>query len=167
MATSGVPVPSLEIQTVGEKNRLQKPMVQKIRRDRINGSIEQLKLLQEKEFQRHQPNSKLEKADVLEMTVSYLKCSQNFTVSILASKSYSSRLKETLQFLAIHSTDSKTQSKLLRHFQKPLGDDRHMHHSDPHSAPQGITQEGNIKANLQTLEALRRGHAVEQDAQNL
>lgn len=48
-------------------------MVEKMRRDRINSSIEQLKLLLEKEFQRHQPNSKLEKADILEMTVSYLK----------------------------------------------------------------------------------------------
>lgn len=52
-------------------------MVEKLRRDRINSSIEQLKLLLEKEFQKHQPNSKLEKADVLEMTVSYLKYSQS------------------------------------------------------------------------------------------
>jgi len=44
-----------------------------MRRDRINSSIEQLKLLLEKEFQRHQPNSKLEKADILEVAVSYLK----------------------------------------------------------------------------------------------
>lgn len=53
--------------------QLRKPVVEKMRRDRINSSIEQLKLLLEKEFQRHQPNSKLEKADILEMTVSYLK----------------------------------------------------------------------------------------------
>lgn len=44
-----------------------------MRRDRINSSIEQLRLLLEKEFQRHQPNSKLEKADILEMTVQYLR----------------------------------------------------------------------------------------------
>ena len=50
--------------------------MEKLRRDRINSSIEQLKLLLEKEFQRHQPNSKLEKADILEMTVSYLKYSR-------------------------------------------------------------------------------------------
>jgi len=53
--------------------QLRKPVVEKMRRDRINSSIEQLKLLLEKEFQRHQPNSKLEKADILEMAVSYLK----------------------------------------------------------------------------------------------
>ncbi|XP_074704467.1 transcription factor HES-5-like isoform X1 [Strix aluco] len=56
-----------------EKNKLRKPVVEKMRRDRINSSIEQLKLLLEKEFQRHQPNSKLEKADILEVAVSYLK----------------------------------------------------------------------------------------------
>jgi len=56
--------------------QLRKPIVEKLRRDRINSSIEQLKLLLEKEFQRHQPNSKLEKADILEMTVSYLKYSR-------------------------------------------------------------------------------------------
>lgn len=57
--------------------QLRKPMVEKLRRDRINNSIEQLKQLLEKEFQRNQPSSKLEKADVLEMTVSYLKYSQS------------------------------------------------------------------------------------------
>lgn len=51
-------------------------MVEKMRRDRINSSIEQLKLLLEQEFARHQPNSKLEKADILEMAVSYLKHSK-------------------------------------------------------------------------------------------
>lgn len=54
-------------------SQLRKPVVEKMRRDRINSSIEQLKLLLEKEFQRHQPNSKLEKADILEVAVSYLK----------------------------------------------------------------------------------------------
>jgi hairy and enhancer of split protein 5 len=51
-------------------------VVEKMRRDRINSSIEQLKLLLEQEFARHQPNSKLEKADILEMAVSYLKHSK-------------------------------------------------------------------------------------------
>nr|XP_028597520.1 transcription factor HES-4-A-like [Podarcis muralis] len=121
MATAGA---SLEIQPSKAKIRLQKPLVEKLRRDRINGSIEQLKLLLEKEFQRHQPSSKLEKADVLEMTVSYLRYSQTLATSSGSrtqdySKGYSSCLKETLQFLAIHSTNSETQSKLLSHFQKP------------------------------------------------
>ncbi|XP_054857752.1 hairy/enhancer-of-split related with YRPW motif protein-like [Eublepharis macularius] len=118
---------SLEILASKEKNRLRKPMVEKLRRDRINSSIEQLKLLLEKEFQKHQPNSKLEKADVLEMTVSYLKYSQSEYQMALSpetmtqdySKGYSSCLKETLQFLAVHSANTETQIKLLNHFQKP------------------------------------------------
>lgn len=35
------------------------------------------------------------------------------------SKGYSSCLKETLQFLAVHSANNETQLKLLNHFQKP------------------------------------------------
>ncbi|XP_024616052.1 transcription factor HES-5 [Neophocaena asiaeorientalis asiaeorientalis] len=66
MAPSTVAV---ELLSPKEKNRLRKPVVEKMRRDRINSSIEQLKLLLEQEFARHQPNSKLEKADILEMAV--------------------------------------------------------------------------------------------------
>ncbi|KAJ7421464.1 transcription factor HES-5-like protein [Willisornis vidua] len=73
MAPSTVFLEHDNLLTPKEKNKLRKPVVEKMRRDRINSSIEQLKLLLEKEFQRHQPNSKLEKADILEMTVSYLK----------------------------------------------------------------------------------------------
>lgn len=43
-----------------------------MRRDRINSSIEQLRLLLEKEFQKNQLPSKPEKADILEMTVTFL-----------------------------------------------------------------------------------------------
>ena len=44
-----------------------------MRRDRINSCIEQLKVILEKEFHKQEPNSKLEKADILEMTVSFLR----------------------------------------------------------------------------------------------
>ncbi|XP_067167267.1 transcription factor HES-5-like [Apteryx mantelli] len=111
---------SLEILTPKEKNRLRKPIVEKLRRDRINSSIEQLKLLLEKEFQRHQPNSKLEKADILEMTVSYLKYSQASSKSLQQdySEGYAWCLKEALQFLSLHSANTETQMKLLCHFQR-------------------------------------------------
>ncbi|XP_073326777.1 transcription factor HES-5-like [Pagrus major] len=52
--------------------KLRKPVVEKMRRDRINSCIQQLKMILEKEFHRQEPNSKLEKADILEMTVSFL-----------------------------------------------------------------------------------------------
>ncbi|XP_041802578.1 transcription factor HES-5-like [Chelmon rostratus] len=53
--------------------KLRKPLVEKMRRDRINSCIEQLKVILEKEFHKQEPNSKLEKADILEMTVSFLR----------------------------------------------------------------------------------------------
>ncbi|KAF5899188.1 transcription factor HES-5-like [Clarias magur] len=57
-------------------NKLSKPMVEKMHRDRINSSIDQLKSLLAPEFLNQQPDSKLEKADILEMTVSFLRQKQ-------------------------------------------------------------------------------------------
>uniref|UniRef100_A0A7N6A8V6 Transcription factor HES-5 n=1 Tax=Anabas testudineus TaxID=64144 RepID=A0A7N6A8V6_ANATE len=53
------------------RKQLRKPLVEKLRRERINSSIEQLKSLLGPEFLKQQPDSKLEKADILEMTVSF------------------------------------------------------------------------------------------------
>nr|XP_057910539.1 transcription factor HES-5-like [Doryrhamphus excisus] len=55
-------------------HKLRKPLVEKLRRERINSSIEQLKCLLPPEFltQQQQQDSKLEKADILEMTVCFL-----------------------------------------------------------------------------------------------
>ncbi|CAL1609032.1 unnamed protein product [Knipowitschia caucasica] len=53
-------------------HKLRKPVVEKLRRERINSSIEQLKSLLCTEFLQQQPDSKLEKADILEMTVTVL-----------------------------------------------------------------------------------------------
>ncbi|XP_042557890.1 transcription factor HES-5 [Dipodomys spectabilis] len=122
MAPSTVAV---EMLSPKEKNRLRKPVVEKMRRDRINSSIEQLKLLLEQEFARHQPNSKLEKADILEMAVSYLKHSKAFAAAAGPkslqqdfSEGYSWCLQEAVQFLTLHAA-SDTQMKLLYHFQRP------------------------------------------------
>ncbi|XP_015225194.1 PREDICTED: transcription factor HES-5-like, partial [Cyprinodon variegatus] len=54
-------------------HKLRKPLVEKLRRERINSSIEQLKTLLGPEFLKQQPDSKLEKADILEMTVCFLR----------------------------------------------------------------------------------------------
>ncbi|KAL7407243.1 hypothetical protein ABVT39_005600 [Epinephelus coioides] len=53
-------------------HKLRKPLVEKLRRERINSSIEQLKSLLGPEFLKQQPDSKMEKADILEMTVCVL-----------------------------------------------------------------------------------------------
>uniref|UniRef100_A0A3B4UZC3 Transcription factor HES-5 n=1 Tax=Seriola dumerili TaxID=41447 RepID=A0A3B4UZC3_SERDU len=58
--------------TLTHKLQLRKPLVEKLRRERINSSIEQLKSLLGPEFLKQQPDSKLEKADILEMTVCFL-----------------------------------------------------------------------------------------------
>uniref|UniRef100_A0A3B4X192 BHLH domain-containing protein n=1 Tax=Seriola lalandi dorsalis TaxID=1841481 RepID=A0A3B4X192_SERLL len=52
--------------------QLRKPLVEKLRRERINSSIEQLKSLLGPDFLKQQSDSKLEKADILEMTVCFL-----------------------------------------------------------------------------------------------
>ncbi|KAJ4940361.1 hypothetical protein JOQ06_027424 [Pogonophryne albipinna] len=54
-------------------HKLRKPLVEKLRRERINSSIEQIKSLLGPEFLKQQPDSKLEKADILEMTVCVLR----------------------------------------------------------------------------------------------
>ncbi|XP_042739020.1 transcription factor HES-5-like isoform X2 [Lagopus leucura] len=119
----------LEVETAeGGMCELRKPVVEKMRRDRINSSIEQLKVLLEKEFQRHQPNSKLEKADILEMTVSYLKQQSQLQMKTSGSfhkssqfdfrEGYSRCLQEAFHFLSLHKVRTETQTKLLSHFQK-------------------------------------------------
>nr|XP_034975326.1 transcription factor HES-5-like [Zootoca vivipara] len=111
-----------------EKNKLRKPVVEKMRRDRINSSIEQLKVLLEKEFQRHQPNSKLEKADILEVAVSYLKQQHQHQMQAPAlsqknpeldfNTGYLRCLKEALHFLSFCEPKRETQARLIKHFCK-------------------------------------------------
>nr|XP_023852242.1 transcription factor HES-5-like isoform X2 [Salvelinus alpinus] len=59
-------------------NKIRKPVVEKLRRDRINSSIEQLKSLLGPEILNQQSDSKLEKADILEMTVCFLRRQQQY-----------------------------------------------------------------------------------------
>ncbi|XP_068014175.1 transcription factor HES-5-like [Melanerpes formicivorus] len=109
-----------------EKNKLRKPVVEKMRRDRINSSIEQLKLLLEKEFQRHQPNSKLEKADILEVAVSYLKQQSQLQEQTFTPKhaeqdfnsGYLRCLREAMHFLSYCEPRKETQVQLIKHFCK-------------------------------------------------
>ncbi|XP_044133479.1 transcription factor HES-5-like [Bufo gargarizans] len=109
-----------------QKNKLRKPIVEKMRRDRINTSIEQLKLLLEKEFHKEQPNVKLEKADILEMAVSYLQQQKNQPQGIPVehlkqdyNQGYSWCVKEALQFLCQYPKSGETQKQLLDHFKVP------------------------------------------------
>ncbi|XP_056130771.1 transcription factor HES-5-like [Lampris incognitus] len=103
---------SKEPQTLTHK--LRKPLVERFRRERINSSIEQLKSLLGPEFLKQQPDSKLEKADILEMTVCLLKQLQQHQPTRLSSKSvslnqgFSKCVKEMVCFLS--KDEVKTQS---------------------------------------------------------
>ncbi|XP_017273134.2 transcription factor HES-5 [Kryptolebias marmoratus] len=105
-------------------HKLRKPMVEKLRRDRINTSIEQLKSLLGPEFLRQQPDSKQEKADILEMAVSYLRCWQQQKQQIIlssglmtASDGYSHCIQEAVSFLSRSEVQSQAHRLLLNHFQ--------------------------------------------------
>ncbi|KAM4703121.1 transcription factor HES-5-like [Rhinophrynus dorsalis] len=131
---------------------IRKPVVEKMRRDRINSCIKQLRLLLEKEFQQHQPNSKLEKADILEMTVNYLKEHQlNVNATSYARKSslqdfsqgYNRCLEESLQFLSYTEVQKSTNLKLVQHLNRNI--------QVPSELPQGAPSLKNPSSNPSTL----------------
>ncbi|XP_034389175.1 transcription factor HES-5-like [Cyclopterus lumpus] len=82
-----------------DRHKTRKPAVEKMRRDRINGCIEQLKVLLEEEVHKRDPDAKLEKADVLEMTVGFLQRRLRPRGSAPRGDGYSRCCEETLHFL--------------------------------------------------------------------
>ncbi|KAI5623027.1 hairy-related 4.2-like, partial [Silurus asotus] len=101
-------------------HKLRKPRVEKMRRDRINSSIEQLKSLLAPEFLNQQPDSKLEKADILEMTVSFLRQQQQPALSsrlAATSQGFSRCVHEIVHFLSKEEVKTQNLRKLLNHFQ--------------------------------------------------
>ncbi|XP_072911795.1 transcription factor HES-5-like [Hemitrygon akajei] len=109
-----------------QKSKIMKITIEKRRRDRINSSINQLKTLLGREFQTEEPNMKLEKADILKMTVNYLKYhNQQFRVNCPTSGSerdynegYSRCLQEALRFFSTQEGKSDIQKKLVTRFQR-------------------------------------------------
>uniref|UniRef100_A0A3Q3KNI6 Transcription factor HES-5 n=2 Tax=Mastacembelus armatus TaxID=205130 RepID=A0A3Q3KNI6_9TELE len=101
-------------------HKLRKPLVEKFRRERINSSIEQLKSLLGPEFLKHQPDSKLEKADILEMTVCFLRrLRQHQAVdSTTVKQGYSRCVQEVSHFLSKEAAKTQSQRRLLNHFNK-------------------------------------------------
>ncbi|XP_034725484.1 transcription factor HES-5-like, partial [Etheostoma cragini] len=102
-------------------HKLRKPLVEKLRRERINSSIEQLKSLLSPEFLKQQPDSKLEKADILEMTVCVLRRlqQQNQPVdSPAVGQGYSRCVQEVTHFLSKEQVKTLSQRKLLNHINK-------------------------------------------------
>ncbi|XP_076003490.1 transcription factor HES-5-like [Genypterus blacodes] len=100
---------SQEHQTLTHKIR--KPLVEKLRRERINSSIEQLKSLLGPEFLKQQPDSKLEKADILEMTVCFLTQLQQqrqHADPAAVSQGYPRSDQEVAHFLSIEEVKSQS-----------------------------------------------------------
>ncbi|KAL7864795.1 hypothetical protein AOLI_G00162150 [Acnodon oligacanthus] len=107
-------------------NKLRKPVVEKMRRERINSSIEKLKSLLGRKFLKQQPDSRQEKADILEMTVHFLMQQQkqqqqeqqsyNSVCSTAASKGYSRCVQEAVIFLSQCGVQTPSQRRLLSHF---------------------------------------------------
>lgn len=134
-------------------------MVEKLRRDRINTSIEQLKSLLGPEFLRQQPDSKQEKADILEMAVSYLRGWQQkkqlqlagLTSGLMsASDGYSHCVQEAVSFLSHCEVQTQAHKRLLSHFQGLQASGRTSHRpcsisppcSPLHRASKGASQAG-------------------------
>ncbi|XP_017260026.1 transcription factor HES-5-like [Kryptolebias marmoratus] len=106
-------------------HKLRKPLVEKLRRERINSSIEQLKSLLGPEFLKQQPDSKLEKADILEMTVCFLTRLQQqqqhpAVDSAAVDQGYSRCVQVVVHFLSKDQVKTQSQRRLLNHFNKNL-----------------------------------------------
>ncbi|XP_072521924.1 transcription factor HES-5-like [Salminus brasiliensis] len=119
MAPAITSAPTISKELLPLNNKLRKPVVEKMRRDRINSSIEQLKILLASEFLNQQPDSKLEKADILEMTVSVLRRQQSAVSSSSAAinQGFSRCVHEIVNFLSKDEVKTHSQRKLLNHFQ--------------------------------------------------
>uniref|UniRef100_UPI00398E476E transcription factor HES-5-like n=1 Tax=Pristiophorus japonicus TaxID=55135 RepID=UPI00398E476E len=112
--------------TAKQKSKIMKITIEKRRRDRINSSINQLKTLLGREFQTEEPNMKLEKADILKMTVNYLKYhNQQLRASCPTgsperdyNEGYSRCLQEALRFFSAQEGKNDIQKKLVSRFQR-------------------------------------------------
>ncbi|MBN3304542.1 HES5 factor, partial [Amia calva] len=125
--------------------QIRKPVVEKMRRDRINSSIEHLKALLQKQFQQQQPNSKLEKADILEMTVGFLKEQAGSSATLGYEQGFSQCLQETLRYLSLHAPQQAAERRameLLYGLQKRAPQSRLSSEQLPTSPPRGSAKAG-------------------------
>ncbi|KAI7794084.1 transcription factor HES-5-like [Triplophysa rosa] len=117
-------VSAARINTAGQislTNKPRKPIVEKIRRERINSSIEKLKSLLSEEFLKQQPDSRQEKAEILEMTVDFLRRQQQkshnlSTCSPAASEGSSRCVQESVNFLSQCQVQTQSHRRLLKLF---------------------------------------------------
>ncbi|XP_063292165.1 transcription factor HES-5-like [Pelobates fuscus] len=106
-----------EISLNKDMRKLRKPVIEKMRRDRINCSIEQLRMLLEKDLQKNQLPSKPEKADILEMAVSLLRQQiQRTTKTVTSAKQDFAPLLEVTEFIPLRKeTETQMDLKSVSH----------------------------------------------------
>uniref|UniRef100_A0A671NHK0 BHLH domain-containing protein n=1 Tax=Sinocyclocheilus anshuiensis TaxID=1608454 RepID=A0A671NHK0_9TELE len=101
--------------------QLRKPIVEKIRRERINSSIEKLKSLLGQEFLKQQLDSRQEKAEILETTLDFLRHQQRSqnpsACSSTAARDGRSRcVQEAVNLLSQCPVQTESHRRLLKHF---------------------------------------------------
>ncbi|XP_056297601.1 hairy-related 8.2 isoform X2 [Pseudoliparis swirei] len=124
-----------------EERKLRKPLIERKRRERINSCLDQLKHTVVEAFRLDQ--SKLEKADILEMTVKHLQNIQSIklkdpSLGLEAQQKYSTGYIQCMHevhnmLLACHWTDKTLGSRLLNHLLKSLP--RSTDHADGERRP--------------------------------
>ncbi|CAL8351933.1 transcription factor HES-5 [Gadus morhua] len=102
-------------------HKIRKPLVEKLRRERINSSIEQLKSLLGPEFLKQEPDSKMEKADILEITVEFVRQQQlsrhENSTSSAANRGHSRCVQEMAHYLSKDEVKTLSNRRMLDHFQ--------------------------------------------------
>uniref|UniRef100_A0A3P8T303 Hairy-related 12 n=1 Tax=Amphiprion percula TaxID=161767 RepID=A0A3P8T303_AMPPE len=91
--------PSVALTCLSPLPQLKKPVMEKLCRDRINSCIEELSVIIGKEF--HKEERKLVKADILEMTVNFLR--QQLQAGVCQgdySQGYSHCWRDSMRFLS-------------------------------------------------------------------
>ncbi|XP_068601697.1 hairy-related 8.2 [Brachionichthys hirsutus] len=129
-----------------EERKLRKPLIERKRRERINHCLDQLKETVAGAFRLDQ--SKLEKADILEMTVKHLRNVQNDKVNdppvgLEAQQKYGTGYIQCMHevhnmLLACDWVDKALGSRLLNHLLKSLPratDERRLQSPPRHDAP--------------------------------
>ncbi|KAM9358839.1 hairy-related 8.2 [Symphorus nematophorus] len=137
--------------TAKEDRKLRKPLIERKRRERINNCLDQLKETVIGAFRLDQ--SKLEKADILEMTVKHLQNIQSNklndpTISLEAQQKYSTGYIQCMHevhnmLLTCDWMDKTLGSRLLNHLLKslPRSCDERPHQSSPrHDVPATASQ---------------------------
>ncbi|XP_063797864.1 transcription factor HES-3 [Pseudophryne corroboree] len=103
----------------GTFRKVSKPLMEKKRRARINVSLEQLKSLLEKNYSQNIRKRKLEKADILELTVKYLKTLQNVVQAgapVLRSAEYQAGFQSCLSSVSRFLMRSEEPGNISHHY---------------------------------------------------